>query len=131
MNKQQLQDYIFNTYGISPDYPFDNDFETAVYRHRDNRKWFGIVINVKKSKLGLSGEDTIDVVNIKCHRDVIDSMWQEVGIFPAYHMNRSHWLSLALDGSADDDTIRWLVGMSFELTATKDKSKKKQTGGLT
>ena len=131
MNKQQLQDYIFNTYGISPDFPFDNDFETAVYRHRNNRKWFGIVINVKKSKLGLSGEDTIDVVNIKCHRDVIDSMWQEVGIFPAYHMNRSHWLSLALDGSADDDTIRWLVGMSFELTATKDKSKKKQTGDLT
>ena len=124
MTKEEFLRHNLEKYGISPDYPFDNDFETAVYRHRDNRKWFGIVINVKKSKLGLSGDGTIDVVNIKCHRDVIDSMWQEVGIFPAYHMNRSHWLSLALDGSADDDTIRWLVGMSFELTSAKGKSQK-------
>ena len=122
MNTQQLQEFILDTYGISPDYPFENDFDTAVYRHVGNRKWFGIVITVKKSKLGLSGDETIDVINIKCHQDVIDSMWQEEGVFPAYHMNRSHWLSLALDGSADDDTIRWLVGMSFDLTKGKKKA---------
>ena len=30
MTKQQFLEYCLNTYGTSPDYPFDEDFETAV-----------------------------------------------------------------------------------------------------
>jgi predicted DNA-binding protein (MmcQ/YjbR family) len=70
-----------------------------------------------------NGEGYVDVVNVKCAQEIIDSMWQESGIFPAYHMNKNHWLTLALDGSADDDTVIWLVGMSYELTLHKKKKK--------
>ncbi len=123
MNKQQLNAYIFDTYGISPDYPFDNDLETAVYRHRLNQKWFGLVMTIKKCKLGLPGDGYIDVINVKCHRDIIDAMWQEPGIFPAYHMSKAHWLTIALDGSADDGTLTWLLGMSYDLTLGKKRGK--------
>ena len=46
MTKQQFLKYCLNTYGTSPDYPFDEDFETAVLRHADNRKWYAIVMRV-------------------------------------------------------------------------------------
>ena len=38
MTKQQLFEYCLNTYGTSPDYPFDEDFETAVLRHGDIKR---------------------------------------------------------------------------------------------
>lgn len=43
MTKQQFLEYCLNTYGTSPDYPFDEDFETAVLRHGENRKWYALV----------------------------------------------------------------------------------------
>ena len=48
MTKQQFLEYCLNTYGTSPDYPFDEDFETAVMRHADNRKWYAIVMRVSR-----------------------------------------------------------------------------------
>ncbi len=123
MTKQELQAHILATYGISPDYPFDDDLDTAVYRHAVNKKWFALSMSVKREKLGLAGDGCVDVVNVKCAQEIIDSMWQESGIFPAYHMSKNHWLTLTLDGTADDETVRWLVGMSYELTLHKKKKK--------
>jgi len=31
-------------------------------------------------------------------------------------MNKAHWLSVALDGTAAEETLRFLVDMSYELT---------------
>ena len=65
MTKQQFLSYCLSTYLISPDYPFDEDFETAVLRHTDNRKWYAIVMRVSRSKFGLDSDEVIDVVNLK------------------------------------------------------------------
>ena len=37
-DKKSFLEYYLHTYGTSPDYPFDKDFETAVLRHSDNKK---------------------------------------------------------------------------------------------
>ena len=37
-------------------------------------------------------------------------------IFPGWHMNKAHWLSIALAGTVEDEKIRFLVDMSYELT---------------
>ena len=76
-------------------------------------------INVKKSSLGLDSDDLISVVNLKCEPALIGSFIKDDGIFPAYHMNKEHWLSVALDGSVPEDRIKLLVDISFELTALK------------
>ncbi len=52
MTKQEFFEYCLDTYGTSPDYPFDEDFETAVLRHADNRKWYAIVMRVSRHKFG-------------------------------------------------------------------------------
>ena len=46
-------------------------------------------------------------------------MLSEPGIYPAYHMNKDHWITAALDGSAVDDTILMLLDLSFGLTAPR------------
>ena len=41
-------------------------------------------------------------------------------------MNKTSWITVALDGSVPDDEIRMLLDMSFEATASKIRKKKKE-----
>ena len=122
MNKSEFETYITETYGVTADFPFMKYPDFAVFRHPDNRKWFAVTMTVPKSKLILSAKGSIDIVNIKCPSEILPSFLSERGIYPAYHMNKNHWLTLALDGSADDEKIRFLLDLSYALTAPKKRS---------
>ena len=120
MTKQQLFEYCLNTYGTSPDSPFDEDFETAVLRHADNRKWYEIVMKVSRRKFGFDSDEVIDGVNLKLPTEMFGSFGVADGVYPAYRMNKLHWISVLLPDTPDD-VVRFLVNVSFE--ATKDKRK--------
>jgi predicted DNA-binding protein (MmcQ/YjbR family) len=55
---------------------------------------------------------------------MIPSLTQEPGIFPAYHMNKSHWVTAALDGTASEERVAFLTEVSFTLTAKRTNKKK-------
>ena len=124
MTKQEFLEYCLNTYGTSPDYPFDEDFETAVLRHSDNRKWYAIVMKVSRRKFEIDNDEVIDVVNLKLPTEMFGSFGAADGVYPAYHMNKLHWISLLLP-DAPDDVLRFLVNVSFEATK-QSKSKKRR-----
>ena len=121
MTRNDLEALIYDKYGILPEYPFERYPSVASFRHGDNKKWFALIMTVAKSKLGLSGEEKIGIVNLKCSTEMIDFLWKENGVYPAYHMNKAHWVSVCLDGSATDDTVRWLLEISYKLTMKKTK----------
>jgi predicted DNA-binding protein (MmcQ/YjbR family) len=122
MTKQQFLSYCLSAYGTSPDYPFDEDFETAVLRHADNRKWYAIVMRVSRRKFGFDSDEVIDVVNLKLPTEMFGSFGAADGVYPAYHMNKLHWISVLLP-DAPNDVVQFLVNASFE--AIKRKQKKK------
>ena len=122
MKKQEFLKYCLNTYGTSPDYPFDEDFETAVQRHADNRKWYAIVMQVSRRKFGLDSDEVIDVVNLKLPTEMFGSFGVADGVYPAYHMNKLHWISVLLP-DAPEETVQFLVNVSFEATKVKEKKK--------
>ena len=124
MTKQQFLSYCLNTYGTSPDYPFDEDFETAVLRHTDNRKWYAIVMRVSRSKFGMDSDEVIDVVNLKLPTEMFGSFGAADGVYPAYHMNKLHWISVLLP-DAPDDVVQFLTNVSFEATRAKPKRAKR------
>ena len=123
MTKQQFLECCLNTYGTSPDYPFDEDFETAVLRHVDNRKWYAIVMRVSRSKFGFDSDEVIDVVNLKLPTEMFGSFGAADGVYPAYHMNKLHWISVLLP-DAPEDIVQFLVNVSFEATKEQRKSRK-------
>ena len=122
MTKQEFLEYCLNTYGTSPDYPFDENFETAVLRHADNRKWYAIVMKVSRRKFGLDNDEVIDVVNLKLPTEMFGSFGATDGVYPAYHMNKLHWISVLLP-DAPEDVVQFLVNVSFEATKNKWKGK--------
>lgn len=124
MTRDELALHIKTRYNIEYDFPFEDEFDAWAFRHSDNKKWFALVMRIKKCKLGIDSEEYIDVVNLKCAPEIMDDLYFENGIFPAYHMNKKHWLTLCLDGSCDDETIKWVTKISYDLTKKKIRTKK-------
>ena len=110
-----LPRYIEEKYGVTAENLFAKYPGFQVFRHRHNHKWFAVIMDIPKEKLGLTGGN-ITVVNVKCDSRLIGSFREETGIFPAYHMSKTHWLTVSLDGTVDGDKLRFLVDMSYEMT---------------
>ena len=123
MNREELEAYILNHYSTLPDYPWTDTPRATVFRHAGNRKWFALVMEVPRDKLGLVGTEKLDIVNFKCDPILISSLRGEPGIFPAYHMNKASWITAALDGSVPAETIELLLDVSYELTKPKIRRK--------
>ena len=120
MTRHQFLEFCLDTYGTSPDYPFDDDLETAVLRHADNRKWYALLMQVSRRKFGPFPDERIDVVNLKLPTEMFGSFGAEDGVYPAYHMSKVHWISVLLP-DADDSVVKFLVNASFEATKAKKR----------
>ena len=123
--REDLDKYISETYGVTAEFPWIQYPGFAVYRHAGNKKWFAVVMNLPRSKFSLSDDETVDVVNLNCDPIMTGSLHMEKGIYPGYHMNKSYWVSVFLDGTVDDEKLKWLLDISFDLTDSKIRSKRK------
>lgn len=121
--KELIFEHIKEKYDTFPDYPFDDD--TAVLRNRYG-KWYGIIMHVSKTCLGMQKDEKAWVLNVKCDPEVIRSLIQEPGFLPAYHMNKKHWISILLDGSVETEEIYSLISVSYELVTQRGKNVEKR-----
>lgn len=110
---------ILDKYSVEPDFPWDEGrHETSgVFRHGSNNKWFGLIMNIDRRHLDKSaGEGTVDVINLKADERRMGVLHRIKGIYPAFHMNHSKWISVTLDDTLDDGDVMDLVDESFSLT---------------
>ena len=120
MTLNEFELLVFDKYGVQADYPFSDDWQTRVFRHIFG-KWFAIAMCIPEKKLGKCTDMKTNIVNFKCTTEIIESLIGiEAGIYPAYHMNKTHWLTVRLDECCDE-TLEWLLGISYELTWGKGK----------
>ena len=121
MTKKELFAYIEREYGVTPDYPWLDSPEGAVFRHADNRKWFALSMPIPR-RYAYPGQDgEVDAVNLKCDPVLSGMLRGEPGVFPAWHMSKVHWITVLLDDSADEDRLRFLLHQSFELTKSRKR----------
>ena len=123
MTRQAFLNHCLDTYGTTADYPFDEDFDTAVFRHAANRKWYAVMMRVSRRKFGLDSDEVIDVVNLKLPLDMFGSFGAAEAVYPAYHMNKVHWISVLLP-DAEEKLVKFLVNTSYD--ATRGKKARKQ-----
>lgn len=116
MKRSELEQFIYDKYGILSENVFETSPSTAVFRHEENGKWFAIIMKIPTSKFGISDGRIIDVVNFKITPEARALIENHNGIFPAYHMSKRHWISVFLDGSVDRETVSKLIDVSFNAT---------------
>ena len=122
-HRNDIIQYAAETYGAVPEYLWASTPDAAVFRHTDNRKWYALIMSVQKDRLGLSGTEPIDILNIKCDPILGSSLRTKRGFLPGYHMNHEKWLTILLDGTVEPEKIYPLLEMSFELTKSAGKKK--------
>ena len=64
MTRQELFAWCMDQYGTEPEYPWKD--RNAVLRHKDNKKWYGVILETGKNKLELPGDGTAEILNVKC-----------------------------------------------------------------
>ena len=123
MDQAELARYARETWGTEAEHLFSETPETYFLRHRENRKWYAVVMSVPRSKLGLEGEDPVFLLDVKCGPLLSGSYLGKPGVVPAWHMNKTHWIGVLLDGSAEEETVRELLEISYRLTAGRRKER--------
>ena len=123
--REQLFQYVKKKYNAAPEYLWMRFPDYAVFRHADNGKWFGIVMNVSGEKFGLDGDKKVDILNVKLSDPLLAEMLeQQSGFFRGYHISRGNWVSILLDGSVPFvEVCRWLEE-SYLTTASRKKKQK-------
>ena len=122
MTREHLFAFAKEYYGTIPDYPWDSTPDAAVLRNEFG-KWYGLVMNLPRRTVGLKGEGKIDILNVKSDPMLISSLIGEKGYFPAYHMNKTYWISIALDGTVPNSEVENMLDLSYQLVLPKSKRK--------
>ena len=120
--------HIKDTYGVEPEYPWEDDDTSCIFREPSSHKWFGLIMLVKPDRLGRSGETPIPVMNVKTDPYDVDRLTGVPGIYLAYHMNKRHWITMVLNEEVNDDTVFSLIDRSHRFVMKPPK--KKPIGGF-
>ncbi|MEE3421809.1 MAG: MmcQ/YjbR family DNA-binding protein [Succinimonas sp.] len=119
---------ILKRYDVRPDFPWQenpsqNRYRSyGVFRHRDSGKWFALIMNVREDVIFKNGsERPLDIVNLKAAPEDMPDLLRRPGIFPGYHMNHRHWISVILSGELSDLAVMSLIEESRRLTSGPKK----------
>ena len=130
----RIEGRIHREYGVTAEFPWEKYPGNGTFKCRENGKWFAAILTVEYGKLdgaaGAHNEDEIvEAVNLKADPDEIPALTKRQGIFPAWHMNKKHWISVILDGTVPDEAIMERIHESHAL-ASKGKGSTAGSPGM-
>lgn len=116
MNIEELRTYCLSKKGVEEDLPFGPDT---------------LVFKVMDKVFLLTGMGNPLQFNVKCDPEKAISLRDEYScVKPGYHMNKKHWNTVTVDGSASTKSLREWIDHSYEqVVAGLSKSKQKELMG--
>ena len=100
VDREEIINYIKENYDADPEYLWDDLPDAAIFRHKHNKKWFGLIMHVKNE----------EYLNVKTEPDYSDLLRSTHDyIIPAYHMN-------IVSRDIDKSLLFELIDQSFDLT---------------
>ena len=122
----RLTEAVFDATGESPDFPFATAPGCGVFRCAENRKWYGLVMQVRrtlvtKESLPPDKNPTVEILNLKTGTEDHNTALALPGVYPAYHMKHDAWISVLLDDTLPDETILSLITQSRAFALPKKR----------
>jgi predicted DNA-binding protein (MmcQ/YjbR family) len=116
MNVEEIRDYCLLKKGVTESTPFDD--VTLVFKVAD--KMFAL----------LPLDETDLSINLKCDPELAISLREQYPcIKPGYHMNKTHWNTVMIDGSLSKEQILEMVDQSYDLIVSSLSKKNRETLG--
>lgn len=107
--------YVREKYGDELEFLWDKFPDNAIWRRKDNEKWYGALLTIKASKLALDGDTMIEILDLRIKTEDIETTVDNQRFFMGYHMNKNHWYTLVLDGSVPTEEIYRRIDKSYLL----------------
>jgi len=114
----RITNLINEKYKVLPEFLWDKFPGYGVFRNARSNKWFGIIMNIDRSKITSGKTGEIEVLNVKIGDDVQKYLSIE-GIYPSYHSNKKSWITIILDDTLSDKEIMDLIDMSYNILNIK------------
>lgn len=107
IEREKIINYIKEKYDANPEYLWDDTPDAAIFRHKNNKKWFALIMNVKNE----------EYINVKTNPDYSDLLRNTYDyVIPAYHMNKEHWNTVIISKGVNETLLYELIDQSYELT---------------
>ena len=87
----------------------------AIVRRKDSAKWYAVFMTISKNKLGFASNKIVEILNLHLKPQKAEELIMTGKYFPAYHMNKNHWISVLLDENTDYAELCKLVDESYTL----------------
>ncbi len=140
---ERLAASIESLYGDRPEHLFEKYPEIAVFRDQRVKKWYSAVMAVSAGQLQTKKQTdkqkavkepeteqnqpavnpadrydakaSVEIMNLKLAPENVERLQKVPGYYPAYHMNKKHWITVLLDGTLPDEDILALIAESHTL----------------
>lgn len=116
---QRIIEYVRNLYGDELEFLWKKFPDNAVWRRKDNKKWYGAVLTVAGRKIGLETDDTVEIIDLRMDPAKGERILSREHYYPGWHMNKKSWYTLVLNGILSDEEIKEGIKESYELAGLK------------
>lgn len=120
----KILDYVYEKYGTKPEYLWEKYPQCAVLRRADNQKWYGILMVISKTKLGLKDPEPVEIIDLRFEPKLLPSKIDGKRYFAGYHMNKKHWITIILDDPEAINEIFDTIDKSYCLAKTTTSKRK-------
>ena len=113
--KLRLMEYCERKFGTEPEAPWEDSPDAYTFKTAKRNKWYALFMTIPYKSLGLVAKGALDVVNIKLPPEKVLGLIDRVHFYPAYHMNKKHWITIVLDKEVDEPLVQQLLEESYGL----------------
>lgn len=104
MNVEELREYCLSLPKVEENQPWTEPQYEMLITYKIGGKWFVLANPDEK------------FIDVKCDPEKIAEMQSRYqGAFPAWHMNKEHWLGIRLESDIPDSTVKQLIKEGYEL----------------
>jgi predicted DNA-binding protein (MmcQ/YjbR family) len=116
MDIEEYRNYCLAKAGVTEEFPFDNNT---------------LVFKVMGKMFALTGVESFSSINLKCDPEkAVELREQYEAVLPGYHMNKTHWNTVLIDGTINNRLLQQWIDHSYDLVVASLPKKLKAELGI-
>lgn len=113
----EIIEYVRKKYGDELEFLWEKFPDNAIWRRKDNQKWYGLLLTLPRQKLGLPSGEIAEILDLRLNPELMAETVDHKKYFPGWHMNKKSWYTLILDNSVPAEEICQRIDQSYRLAA--------------
>ena len=107
--------YVREKYGDELEFLWTKFPDNAIWRRKDNEKWYGALLTLSMLKLDGKTDKIVEIVDLREKPETIENLVDNAKYYPGWHMNKKSWYTIVLDGSVPDEELFGRIDESYKL----------------